>query len=393
MFLVVALSLMLALHGYVGARFIAPFALTGGPLALYWVILFLLAVMPLSVMVVRFRGIENNLIDVLLWVGYASLGLFSLAFVIFLIRDLGWMVTHLLGKISSLLNSSREPLAGPALDRRQFLILAMNWGILGLSLLLGFIGLLQARFKPLIQRVELPIHRFSSQLGQLRIVQITDLHVGPTIKEKFVREVVKQVNTLSPDLIFFTGDMVDGSVRRLERDVEPLRELKARYGTYFVTGNHEYYSGADSWVAKVRELGMIPLMNEHRILDLNGQKLVLAGVTDFMAHQMLKSHTSDPVRALTGAPRDVPTILLAHQPGTADQVKDLDIDLMVCGHTHGGQYVPFNWAVAKAHKYSAGLYEQGKMWVYVNRGTGYWGPPLRLGIPSEITLFTFHAKV
>lgn len=392
MFLVVVFIVMLILHGYVGIRFIAPFTLGAGPLALYWIAILVLALMPLSVMIIRFRGVENGLIDNLLMIGYTSLGLFSLAFVIFLFRDLGWLLVTLFQKVPALAGGSVDTLPGPGVERRQFLLLAMNWGIVGLTFVLGMIGLFQARFKPLIQHVQLPMEKYSTNLGRLKIAQITDLHVGPTIKVDFVQAVVDQVNALEPDMIFFTGDMVDGSVDHLENDVEPLRLLKARYGIYFVTGNHEYYSGAEQWVEKARELGMTPLMNEHITINFGTDKLVIAGVTDLMAHQMEANHKSDPIKALKDAPRDVPTILLAHQPGTADQVQDLDIDLMVCGHTHGGQFIPFNWAVAEAHKYISGLYEQGKMFVYVNRGTGYWGPPLRLGIPSEITLFTFVEK-
>jgi predicted MPP superfamily phosphohydrolase len=176
-------------------------------------------------------------------------------------------------------------------------------------------------------------------------------------------------------------------VEHLAEDVEPLRNLKSKYGTYFVTGNHEYYSGVEYWLQKVAELGMIHLKNEHRILEIAGKKLALAGVTDYMAHQIVPSHRSDLQKAVKGIPKGTPTILLAHQPGSAEAIKDLDIDLMVCGHNHGGQYFPFKYAVSLAHNYVAGMYQHGNTQVYVNQGTGYWGPPLRLGIPSEITLF------
>jgi predicted MPP superfamily phosphohydrolase len=393
MFFLFALFMMFLLHGYVGIRFIAPFALSPAAMFAYWTLISILAAVPIAAMVLRFKGIENGLIDILLWIGYSSLGMFSLAFVMFLLRDVGWMTGTALGKIGSIFKAEQDALGGPEMERRQFIILAMNWGILGLTILLGVIGFFQARFKPLIQKVEVPMGRFSKALESLKIVQISDLHVGPTIKAAYVQQVVDRINALEPDLIFFTGDMVDGSVQRLKNDVEPLRQLRSRYGTFFVTGNHEYYSGAEHWVEKTKELGMKPLMNEHVVLDVDGDKLVIAGVTDFMAHQMLKHHRSDPKKALDGAPKGLPTILLAHQPGTADQIRDLDIDLMVCGHTHGGQYIPFNWAVAKAHKYTAGLYQQDQLQVYVNQGTGYWGPPIRLGIPSEITLFNLVPKV
>lgn len=393
MFFVVVFFVMTLLYGYVGARVIAPFEISGLGMFLYWIIIVLLATAPILGMIFRSRGLENLLIDASLWIGFVGMGLFSLAFVAFLLRDLGWITATISFKIfKSMTNISTESIQ---LDpgRRQFLLMSMNLGIVGVTSLLGGIGLFQARRKATIMPQNITIANLPVEFQGLTIAQISDLHVGPTIKGDYARTVVDQVNALNPDLIFFTGDMVDGSVDHLSEDVEPLRDLKSKYGTYFVTGNHEYYSGAQQWVNKVGELGMIHLENEHRILEKGKASLAIAGVTDLMAHHTIKSHKSDPQKAMRGVPEGIPSILLAHQPGTAELTQNLPIDLMVCGHTHGGQYIPFNLAVEKVHKYSAGLYRHGKMQVYVNQGTGYWGPPLRLGIPSEITLFKLQGEV
>lgn len=390
MFFIVVLFVMTLLYGYVGARAIAPFDLSGVGTIIYWGFIVLLAIAPILGMIFRSRGLENIFIDAFLWIGFIGMGVFSLAFVAFVLRDLGWITGNLSLKIlQSMTNSTSDRLEfDPA--RRQFILMSMNLGIVGITSLLGGIGLFQARRKATIFNQNIHIKNLPQEFHGLTIAQISDLHVGPTIKGDYARTVVEQVNALNPDLIFFTGDMVDGSVDHLSEDVEPLRDLKSKYGTYFVTGNHEYYSGVEDWVKKVTELGMVHLENEHFILKKGGGSLAIAGVTDLMAHHTLKSHRSDPKRALRGVPEGMPRILLAHQPGTADMIKGLQVDLMVCGHTHGGQFIPFNLAVSRAHQYTAGLYDQEGTQIYVNQGTGYWGPPLRLGIPSEVTLFKLH---
>ncbi|MBT3254415.1 MAG: metallophosphoesterase [Candidatus Marinimicrobia bacterium] len=392
MFFIVVVFVLTLLYGYVGARVVAPFDVSGAGLYIYWAVIVLLAVAPIAGMIFRSRGLENILIDIFLWLGFIGMGLFSLAFIAFIIRDLGWVTGTLSFKIlKSITNTSPSSIE---LDpgRRQFLLMSMNLGIVGVTSVLGGIGLFQARRKATIITQNIAIPNLPAEFQGLKIAQVSDLHVGPTIKADYARTVVDQVNSLQPDIIFFTGDMVDGSVDRLSADVEPLRDLKSKYGTYFVTGNHEYYSGAKQWVDKVGELGMIHLKNEHRILTRGESSLAIVGVTDLMAHHTIKSHKSDPHKAMSGVPEDIPSIMLAHQPGTADMIQNLPIDLLVCGHTHGGQFMPFHLAVARAHKYYAGLYRQGKTQVYVNRGTGYWGPPLRLGVPSEITFFKLQAE-
>lgn len=388
MFLIIVVIVLGLLHGYVGVRMIAPFALAGYGLVIYWTAIVLLAMAPISGIILRIKGIENPFTDILLWVGYTSLGLFSLAFVIFLIRDIAWLVSLILAKLVILFDGDSKPGLIYSADRRQFLLMAVNMGIAGLTGILGGIGLFQARNLPTVFRREIKLSRLPEKLSGLRIVQISDIHIGPTIKGDYVQQVVDQVNDLQADLIFFTGDMVDGSVEYLSQDVEPLRALQARYGKFFVTGNHEYYSGVEFWEQKVADLGLKNLKNEHQIIEIRGEALAIAGVTDLMAHQINKSYRSDPQKAVSGIPVSMITLMLAHQPGTASLVDGLNIDLMLCGHTHGGQYYPFNFMVARAHPFIAGLYRQGSMQVYVNQGTGYWGPPLRLGIPSEITLLT-----
>ncbi|MGE8476313.1 MAG: metallophosphoesterase, partial [Paraburkholderia hospita] len=223
-------------------------------------------------------------------------------------------------------------------------------------------------------------------LDGFTIVQISDIHVGPTIKRGYVDAIVDAVNRLEPDLIAVTGDVVDGSVEHLADHTRPLSRLSARHGAYLVTGNHEYYSGAHAWIAEFQRLGLHVLLNEHVVVEHDGAQAVIAGVTDFSAGHFDPAHESDPAAALEGAPGDVLIkVLLAHQPRSAEAAADAGFTLQLSGHTHGGQFFPWNFAVRLQQPFVAGLSRLDNLWVYTSRGTGYWGPPKRLGAPSEIT--------
>jgi predicted MPP superfamily phosphohydrolase len=254
-----------------------------------------------------------------------------------------------------------------------------------LAVLATIVGYLDARRPPRVVDVEVLLPDLPSALEGFTIAQISDVHIGPTIKRDFVRGIVEIVNSLEADLIAITGDLVDGSVQQLGEHVEPLSGLRARHGTYFVTGNHEYYSGAAAWVAELQRLGLHVLLNEHRVLTHDGAPLLLAGVTDYGAQHFDPAHRSDPRAALSGAPAALrPRVLLAHQPRTAAAAAEAGFDLQLSGHTHGGQFWPWNLFVRLQQPFTAGLHRLGSLWVYTSRGSGYWGPPKRLGVPSEI---------
>jgi predicted MPP superfamily phosphohydrolase len=235
--------------------------------------------------------------------------------------------------------------------------------------------------------VEVPIAGLPPALEGYSIAQISDVHVGPTIKRAYLNAIVNRVNALKADAIAITGDLVDGSVRRLALHTEPLARLSARDGTFFVTGNHEYYSGAEEWIAEMRRLGLTVLINEHVVRERGGAGLMIAGVADFTAHHFNPAHRSDPHAAAAGAPAHVQVrVLLAHQPRSAEVAAQAGFHLQLSGHTHGGQFFPWNLFVPLQQPFVAGLDRVRGMWVYTSRGTGYWGPPKRFGAPSEITL-------
>jgi predicted MPP superfamily phosphohydrolase len=250
------------------------------------------------------------------------------------------------------------------------------------------LGYANARRTARVKRVTVPVEGLDPALDGFRIAQLSDVHVGPTIRRRDVEAIVARVNALDADLVAVTGDLVDGSVAELADEVAPLAGLRSREGTFFVTGNHEYYAGAAAWIAHLRRLGMRVLLNAHATLERGPARLVVAGVTDVSAGHFDPAHASDPVRALAGAPAGAFRLLLAHQPRSAAAAAAAGADLQLSGHTHGGQFWPWGHFVRLQQPFTAGLARLGRMWIYTSRGTGYWGPPKRVAAPSEITLLT-----
>ncbi|AJK49072.1 metallophosphoesterase [Burkholderia plantarii] len=359
-------------HVYVGLRLIPEFT---SPAVRVVAVLWLVAsclVIPLGMLSRTFE--RQPLGDRVAWIGLLEMGFFSSLLVLTLARDV--LLVVLLG-IDAL-----APHAVPLATWRSASAVAVPL----LAFAASAIGFFNARRLARVVDVNVPIDGLPAALDGFTIVQISDVHVGPTIKRGYVEAIVDAVNRLDPDLIAVTGDLVDGSVARLAGHAAPLGGLRARHGAFMVTGNHEYYSGADAWVAEFRRLGLTVLMNEHRTLAHDGARLVLAGVTDYSAGGFDPAHRSDPRAALAGAPADVPLrVLLAHQPRSANAAAEAGFTLQLSGHTHGGQFFPWNFFVPLQQPFVAGLARLHGLWVYTSRGTGYWGPPKRFGAPSEIT--------
>jgi len=238
-----------------------------------------------------------------------------------------------------------------------------------------------------LKRVELEIESWPAALDGYRIVQISDIHVGSLLQRAFTERLVRRCNELAPDLIAITGDLVDGSVRHLAEHVAPFAALRGRDGVYFVTGNHDYFSGADPWVGKLTELGIQVLRNRRVAIERNGARVELAGVDDLSSRRRSAEGRSghDLKAALDGWDGSTPLVLLAHHPHTFEQAHPRGVHLQLSGHTHGGQLWPFGWFVRLQTRYVAGLYRRGRSLLYVSRGTGFWGPPMRVLAPSEIT--------
>ncbi len=275
-------------------------------------------------------------------------------------------------------------------ERRRFLGRAFGGGVGVLSSGLTGAAFVEAKGGPRIERVEVPLVRFPKGLSGLKIVQISDLHVGPTIDRAYVEEVVRLTMSCKPDIIALTGDFVDGTVERLRDAIAPLGTLQAPLGVFYVTGNHEYYSGVEPWLQHFRELGIRVLANEHELVQVGEHQFYMAGIHDHQAGRF--GHVSDIDAALAGTDPTIPTILLAHQPRSILQLKHPQVCLQLSGHTHAGQIWPFGYLVQLVQPYVQGLHAHGDTMVYVNRGTGYWGPPMRLPWPSEITELTLRGE-
>jgi uncharacterized protein len=322
------------------------------------------------------------------WYTYVSLGLLSFVFFLLIVRDIFWFAARGLGKLRSQSRATNDATSAVDEGRRAQLLQMTNIGVLGAASVLTSYGIYEARRRPGIVEIDVPIATLPPAFDGFRIVQITDIHAGLTVGREWVETVVEEVRALKPDLIAFTGDVVDGSVRNLRDDVAPLQELDAPHGMFFVTGNHEYYSGAEEWVKEMGRIGYDVLMNEHRLIERNGAKLVLGGVTDFTAGEYVPSHRSDPVAAFRNAPEGLVRLFMAHQPKTLRQTDDVAFDLMLSGHTHGGQFFPWNLLTTLDQPYLSGLHRPNGKWIYVSKGTGYWGPPVRVGARSEVTVVT-----
>jgi uncharacterized protein len=367
-FFIRVITLGLFLHIYIGLRLIPDLPVT----TLYrWLaalgLLLSLILIPLGV---AGRGMKSaRLADSLAWIGLPAMGAFSSLLVLTLLRDLSLLV------VWALHISAADWRADSAL------------GVPVLALLLTLAGFINARRRARIVTVDVPIDDLPSALHGFSIAQISDVHVGPTIKRRYVDVIVDAVNRLDADMIALTGDLVDGSVARLMEHTLPFARLNARHGAFAVTGNHEYYSGASDWIAEFGRLGVKMLMNEHVVLEHDGACVVVAGVTDYSAGRFDSAHRSDPAAAIAGAPAGATVrLLLAHQPRSAFAAADAGFTLQLSGHTHGGQFFPWNFFVRFQQPFTAGLNRFADLWVYTSRGTGYWGPPKRIAAPSEITL-------
>ncbi|RKH08677.1 metallophosphoesterase [Corallococcus sp. CA053C] len=269
-------------------------------------------------------------------------------------------------------------------ERRRFLSRATAGGALALGGGLAGYGSWRAFTAPEVTELVVRIPRLPRALEGLSIVQLTDVHVGPFIQRRFLDELVRRANALKPDLVAITGDLVDGSVPRLGGFVAALGNLQARYGTFFVTGNHDYASGANAWVAYLHSMGITSLRNRHVRIGDAGGAFDLVGVDDWHGGRRLGQKGYDLEQALAGRDPERAAVLLAHRPANFKVAAERGVDLQVSGHTHGGQLFPMTALIRLQWEHSAGHYRHGDSHLYVSRGCGFWGPPMRLGSPPEL---------
>ncbi|MBI5500337.1 MAG: metallophosphoesterase [Deltaproteobacteria bacterium] len=278
--------------------------------------------------------------------------------------------------------------ANPLADAARKVPIARFWalGVGGLTVLLTGVAIWGALRAPVVNRVRVELARLPPSLDGTTIAQLSDLHLGPTLQREWLADVVRRVNDLHPDIVAITGDLVDGSVEQLRDVAAPLADLRAPLGVYFITGNHEYYSGVEEWMAEVTRLGIRVLHNERVSVGRDGASFDLAGIDDWSGTGMAPGHGPDLRKALAGRDPARALVLLEHQPRGLDEAEAAGVGLQLSGHTHGGQFWPWKWIVDLVFRYSSGTARHGRTWIHVNEGTGFWGPPLRLCTTPEITL-------
>lgn len=370
--LTVLSSVLFGVHYYLWARLVRDPALPAPWSAIGTWSLVILGVSGLAGFVLT-RVAPRSVASPILWIVYTWLGVMFFLFMLLVASD----ALLVLGKLVTLA-SGRAPIDE---EKRLTLtrIVAGTTGVLAMGL--AGVGMANALGQVAIKKVQIPLAKLPRGTSPYRLVQLSDIHVGPTIGREFVADLVRRTNALEPDCVVITGDLVDGTVAELGPLASPLRDLKAKDGVFFVTGNHEYYSGVDAWLAFLGEQGIKVLRNERVAVG----PIDLAGVDDWSAKSFGNGHGQDVARALAGRDPERALVLLAHQPQTVAEAEALGVDLQLSGHTHGGQMFPWKYAVKLVTPYVAGLYQHRTTTLYVSRGTGYWGPPMRVGAPAEIT--------
>jgi len=319
-----------------------------------------------------------------LWIGLLGL-LVIVLFCIDVLRAGAWLVRRARGAGAEKAGSDHRPASS---ERRVFLARLLAGASASIAGGLATVGTYEALRRVRIKKVEVALDKLPAAAEGYTIAQISDVHIGPTLGIDFVEEVVAGIKQIPADLIVITGDLVDGDVATLAPKLQALRELRARDGVFFVTGNHEYYAGAEQWLRHLPTLGIRPLQNERVRLPA----FELAGVPDWTADGFPGTEAADMGKAIAGRDPDLPLVLLAHQPRHAYEAMASGVDLQLAGHTHGGQMFPMTWLIHLAYPFIAGLYRRGDFQIYVSEGTGYWGPPMRLGTKAEITHITLRRR-
>ncbi len=369
----VMVTLVLGLHYYLGVRLIRGAQLPEPWAAAAWVFLWTAFASIPSAFILG-RLLRRKLAAGVQWFAFLWMGAFGVLLSATAISDIVlWSAAH-------------ASTGAASWSRFQALV------VIGLTIPALVVGFRIARGTPAITRITIGIKGLGKEFDGFRIAQITDIHIGETLRREFLERVVAQVNSLKPDMVAVTGDVIDGSVKALRDEVEPLSRLAGKYGNFYVTGNHEYYHGGNAWEAEATRLGLIVLHNEHRVLKQGESSLVVAGVTDLDGGRFSPANAPDADAAFAEAPAGAPRILLAHQPRFARQVTKHNVALQLSGHTHGGQIFPFMFFVRLQQPVIAGFKMLWGVPVYTSRGTGYWGPPFRIGPSSEITEVTLRAE-
>lgn len=374
--LLLAATISGAIHFYVWSRFAKRTEL---PVRWRRIAAVAMVIMWLAIpLTTALRNVSASVATAMSWVSMPWMSLVGLSFVALVTLDACWLAIGLYRR------ATRTQSLTPDMSRRLFLarVTGGTAAVVAGASVAG--GMMEARGTHEVVDVEVTLPKLPRSLDGFSIVQLTDMHIGLTIDRHFVQRVVDLANQLAPDLVALTGDFVDGKVDDLHEEVAPLANLRAKHGVYAVTGNHEYYSGVEPWVRQISKLGVRYLRNERVVIgDGNGSSFELAGVED---HNAAGKYREDLAAATAGRDPDRALVLLAHQPRQVRRAALHGVDLQLSGHTHGGQIWPWHYIVKlQQGGLLAGRYQHEDTQLYVSRGCGYWGPPVRLLAPLEIT--------
>jgi len=361
-----------------------------------FLIIFIFASAILSLPVRLYAGAA---FDFFVWFSYVNLGLISFIFTFTVLRDIIMGIHRLFIRLRTLTykkmhkadvltveNKNKSEISKDNINRKIFFHRAMNFSILGLSGAGFATGYSGSKIRYKINNVDVFIENLHESYENIKICHVSDLHIGPMLKKDFTENLVSAINKQNADIVAITGDLVDGSVSELKEHTRPLSKIKSKYGNFFCTGNHEYYSGVNEWVDEIRNLGFNVLLNENNVLINGTQRLIIAGVTDINAERHDKEHKTDPEKAASGVKKNDISILLAHQPRSIFKASEHNFTLQLTGHTHGGQFFPWTFVAGLVHPYLKGLHKHKNTHIFVTQGAGYWGPPVRLGSEFEVAV-------
>ncbi|MBS1692849.1 MAG: metallophosphoesterase [Actinobacteria bacterium] len=397
MFFVVLLSILLVIHVYLWKRLVKDTTQPGRTRrSLTMVLVVLMASVTGALVLPRTIGVTE--LSGIVWTGYIWFGLAAYLFLSLLVLEpirmalRYWVRRAPTAEVRCADHSGTapDPAATQALNRRVFIARASAAAAGAVSVGLVGVGAGTALGRPDLLQVPVRLRRLDQAFDGYRIAVVSDIHLGPLSGRAHTQRIVGAINEAAPDLVAIVGDLVDGTVEELGPAAEPLRDLASVDGTFFVTGNHEYFvEDTASWLRELERLGVQSLRNENTPIRRGTAAFDLAGIND-IAGQM-HSDAPDFERALDRVDASRPTILLAHQPIVVDEAAARGVDLQLSGHTHGGQMWPFHYLVRLAQPALAGLSRVQDTQLYVTRGAGFWGPPVRIGAPPDITVLTLQS--
>jgi len=383
-FLTVVLIIMGSVHGYLYGRLVVATALPD-PWSTLLALLLAGAVLSIPLSFVAIRKLDRRVarffvVPVFVWLGFA----FQTFFLVLGIDIVRWM-----GSLLLRLTGADPLFSDPATALLAWRVAA--GAATGITLLATIFAIWWGLSQLVVKRIEIALPKLPRELDGFTILHLSDIHLDLVHGRSWLEGVVERANGLGADLIAITGDLAEGTVAKFGHDAEPVRRLKAPHGVYFVTGNHEYFHDLDGWLEYLGDFGIRVLRNERVPIGRGEASFDLAGIDDHDGDRLAEGHGPDLEKALEGRDPERALVLLAHQPRIIKEAARKDVGLILSGHTHGGQIWPFSYLVYLQQPYVRGLIQESGTQLYISSGTGFWGPPMRLGTTAEMAVITLRS--